>query len=138
MRVSTIPNNIYHRASIAVAAVGLAGTWGIMLWAAMATLFENGLTGALVLPLLMAWAGAPYLLLAVPLLRSESNAARSFVLLIGAITITGFGLYAYVWGFFVESDAQSGLLFVFVPMPQGIAVPFIALVASLAGRGRWY
>jgi hypothetical protein len=58
----------------------------------------------------------------------------ALTILIGALAISGYGLLVLVHAFFVEPDAQSGLVFIFLPFWQLAGALLLYPVALYAGR----
>ena len=115
-------------AAYAVAVAGGLFTLGLMLYAS-----DPGDTGlsqwAVVLPFAVL-AVSPYLVLARLARGLKHDVAKSRVLLIVALLVTLPAIWFYIQGFIVEPDAQSGLLFVFLPIYQFI-------VGVVAGVAAW-
>ena len=54
------------------------------------------------------------------------------------VTVTGFAIQVYVHGFFTHPDAQSALLFIFVPLYQWLIIlvdGIIYLVVVVSRKG---
>lgn len=64
------------------------------------------------------WALGPYAALGLMAATPRRYAAALAVSLLGAIPPVAFGSWAYVEAFHVNLDAQSGIVFVFVPLLQ--------------------
>ena len=69
----------------------------------------------------IAWIVSPYLPL-VLLGRRHVNLARSATLYILTVLVAGFASQVYFDGFYTHLDAQSALLFIFVPLYQWLAI----------------
>jgi hypothetical protein len=70
-----------------------------------------------------AYAVAPYIAIGVITLKIKGTDIQLFITpLLAVIIMTSFGLYAYYDGFFVHLDAQSGLLFLFIPAYQWLGI----------------
>ena len=115
-------------AAYAIAVAGGLFTLGLMLYAS-----DPGDTGlsqwAVVLPFAVL-AVSPYLVLARLARGFKRDVAKSRVLLIVTLLVTVPAVWFYVQGFLVEPDAQSALLFVFLPIYQFI-------VGAVSGMAMW-
>jgi hypothetical protein len=120
-----------------VAVAGGLFTLGLMLYAS-----EPGDTSlgqwAVILPFAVL-AVSPYLVLARLARGLKHDVAKARVLLIVALIVTVPAVWLYVQGFLVEPDAQSALLFVFVPIYQFIAgaVAGLAMWIPVMASRRW-
>jgi hypothetical protein len=130
------PRKVFTGLTVATAAAGLVVTLWIMFGQAGGV--GTPRAGAVAsLALFALWAVVPYLALLLIGYVSRTKAAPAVITLVGALAVTGCGLWAYYEGFYVNLDAQSALLFVFVPVIQlvGCAVLAVtALVFWLTGR----
>ncbi len=73
----------------------------------------------------LAWALLPYAALYLAARRAKEGRWANFVAL-ATVVITGLALAAFVFGFFVRPDPQSGLMFVVLPLYQLlVAVPLL-------------
>ena len=79
------------------------------------------------LVIMLVWCLSPYALLALALHRPWRSTEAALVAFATTIAVSGFGLYIYTVAFFVKPDAQSGLVFLFIPLWQWIG--------ALAGLG---
>lgn len=78
------------------------------------------------------WAISPYCYLFFKNMPKKDYSSHIIIDLIGTIAITLFGLFVYYTGFFGPYiDAQSGLLFLFVPFYQWIGIGVIFGVGTL-------
>jgi hypothetical protein len=111
-------------ATYLVLGVGAIATIGLMIWEAQ---WNTGLIEWLMVAGFAVWAGSPYVTLAVLNALSRSPASR-LILLAGSLVIVGGGLPAYYDAFFVHLDAQSGLVFVFIPLYQWTATGLLTIV----------
>jgi hypothetical protein len=68
------------------------------------------------------YAIAPYIAIGVITLRIKGTNIQFRTPLLAVIIMASFGLYAYYDVFFVHLDAQSGLLFLFIPAFQWFGV----------------
>jgi hypothetical protein len=93
---------------------------------------------AVILPF-AALAVSPYLIVARLARAFRHDVTKSRVLLAVALLVTVPAVWIYVQGFFVEPDAQSALLFVFVPIYQLFAgaVAGIAVWLLILAARRW-
>lgn len=123
------------RAALVVAAVGAVFTAGLML--VVSEPGAMGASGLLVLGAFIVFAVSPYAALAFAARRITDRIAGWVALIIGLV-ITIPASLLYILGFFVQPDAQSGLLFLFVPVYQflagGAVVLISAIVLRLSGR----
>jgi len=111
---------------LAVPAIGAAFTLALIVWAA-----GGGEALDLTAFGFALWATSPYVLLALagPRLRRP---ARQWVVLLGDVVLTGGAIWIYIVGFVIETDAQSALLFVFVPLYQWVGCGVVFALAGLA------
>lgn len=116
------------RVTYAVAAAGLIFTTVLMLYASEPWNAGVG-RWAMILPFAVL-ALSPYLVIARLARRLAHDLVKSRALLAVAILVTAPAIYFYVMGFLVEPDAQSGLLFVFLPIYQFFA-------GAIAGMAIW-
>lgn len=116
------------RVTYAVAAAGVIVTTVLMLYASEPWNVDLG-RWAMILPFAVL-ALSPYLVIARLARRLAHDVVKSRALLAVAILVTAPAIFFYVMGFLVEPDAQSGLLFVFLPIYQ-------FLVGALAGMAIW-
>jgi predicted permease len=124
-------------AAYLVAAAGGVFTLGLMLFASEPWDADLG-RWAVILPF-AALAVSPYLVVARLARAFRHDVTKSRVLLAVALLVTVPAVWIYVQGFFVEPDAQSALLFVFVPIYQlfaGAAAGIAVWLLILAAR-RW-
>jgi hypothetical protein len=77
-----------------------------------------GLSSFLVI--MLVWCLSPYALLALALRRPWKSTEAVLVAFATTIAVSGFALYIYTVAFFVKPDAQSGLVFLFIPLWQWI------------------
>jgi len=81
------------------------------------------------------WAGAPYAITGLAVRRSAASRASQVVLLLTAIALTGFGCSMLYTAFVTHIDAQSGIVFVFLPVYQLMGlVPLLLIAQHLARR----
>jgi len=84
------------------------------------------------------WIVSPYL----PLFlfgRRRVNLARSAISSVLTVTVIGFASLVYFDGFFTHLDAQSALLFIFVPLYQWVIIlvgGIIYLIVAVVSRKR--
>jgi len=81
------------------------------------------------------WGSLPYVLLIIFLLKSYRTVKQRLVFLFFSFLIVGFGLFDYWYAFFISSDAQSGLEFLFVPIYQLLGTGIGIGCTVAAGRG---
>jgi hypothetical protein len=91
-----------------------------------------GLSSFLVIVLV--WCLSPYARLALALRRPWKSTEAVLVAFATTIAVSGFALYIYTVAFFVKPDAQSGLVFLFIPLWQWIGALAGLGVAWLIGR----
>src|SRR5512139_3739041 len=104
-----------------ISMLGLAATFGIASYASVGLSWAVSSSGIL----LFAWAVLPYGLVAMAANLTRSKKGSIAVLVVAAISLLFAGL-VYVDAFFIHSDAQSALAFIFVPLVQN-AVAIIVL-----------
>ena len=97
---------------------------------------HNGLMGLLGTILLTGWCLLPYALLVHMTYRQVEMGNLSILIIFGTVII-GWGIFKYIDGFFVHSDAQSGLLLFVIPFFQliGCLLLKIILWISTSKRG---
>jgi hypothetical protein len=125
---------LYRRLSLAVNGLFLLGLAGLMV-----KLLGGGRGGMVVIGAIGfgLWAAAPNLLLLWYAARRVACQVQSAAVLAGSGLVVGFGGYVYYNGFVAHPDPQSGLLLVFVPVYQWIAVAItLGLAWWLARRER--
>lgn len=81
------------------------------------------------------WAVAPYVVLWFSARRAADSGLWSWIVAGATIVLAVFAIYFYWVGFIQRPDAQSGLLFVFLPLYQ-LAAAGVLFVASVLVRGR--
>ena len=111
--------------TLVVVGVGVAGAVGIMLFAGGGLPRDAASLGFL------AWALLPYLPLALMSRVRTGSLTFAILLAAGSLGVVGFGLFVYVYAFLIELDAQSALVFIFVPLYQWAGVLVTAAVAVL-------
>lgn len=116
------------RAAIVVAAAGAVFTVCLML--VVTEPWAMGPGGLLVLAAFVAFAVSPYFALVVGARRTTDRRA-GWVALAIALVITIPASFLYILGFFVQPDAQAGLLFLFVPAYQFLVAGAVALVGAI-------
>jgi len=92
-----------------------------------------------IVPLLLffLWAVSPIVVLAGVATKFESRCGRAidFILLAAVCVLASSGVAVYQVGFFGgHPDAQSGLLFVFVPLYQWLAVAVVLVLLAVIAR----
>ena len=120
-------------AALIVAAAGFLFTAGLMLVVSEPAAFDAG--GWLVLGAFMAFAVSPYVALAIVARRLRGRAV-GWAAFAAALLMTVPASILYVLAFFVEPDAQSGLLFIFMPLYQFLAGGAAALITAILLRLR--
>lgn len=130
MKDSPSPARI--RIILAIAAAGGLLTLALMLYASQPWSAEGSGAGALVLVPFALGALSPYAVLAWLATRVRADAFRSWVLLVIALVITVPAIWLYVLGFLIEPDAQSGLLFVFIPVYQYVIGGVLMALGAIA------
>jgi hypothetical protein len=88
----------------------------------------------LFLVLVLAWCVSPYALLALALRRPWMSTEAVLVAFATTIAVSGFAMYIYTVAFFVKPDAQSGLVFLFIPLWQWVGALIGLGVAWLIER----
>lgn len=118
-------------ALVVTLAVAVLVHWGFMLWAGEPA---NGAWWSLVLPFAV-WGAAPFTGLALAAWFARRSRAALWLLLAVSLLLT-VGSALLLWDAFVaNSDAQSGLLFVFLPIYQLlVAIPAAAIALFLGLR----
>jgi FtsH-binding integral membrane protein len=82
------------------------------------------------------WVSVPYAVVALAVRRQPVVRSSQVVLLIAAIALATFGGYTLYGAFVTHIDAQSGIVFVFLPLYQLVGlVPLLWIAQSLARRG---
>lgn len=119
------------RATLVVAVVGAVFTAGLML--VVSEPGAMGASGLIVLGAFMVFAISPYAALAFAARRLTDRMA-GWVALIAGLVIAVPASLLYILGFFVQPDAQSGLLFLFVPVYQFLAGGAVVLISAIVLR----
>jgi hypothetical protein len=127
------------RITYAVAAAGALFTLALMLYASQPWSADGaGGGGALLLVPFALAALSPYAILAWLANRARAGTLASWAVLVIAVLITVPAIWIYVLGFIVEPDAQSGLLFVFIPIYQylvgGAGLIVTAIARAVLGK----
>lgn len=127
-RVSTMSN--LKKINTFILACAILATWALM--------FKVG-DGSNVFLILLGvafaiWAVGPYVLLLFLGRSGQTTRGQSIVYILGSLAVATLGLAIYYDGFFVNSDAQSGLLFIFVPIVQWMSCAMIFLLALFVER----
>lgn len=81
-----------------------------------------------------AWALLPYLVLHRRLRGTDGPKLVHGVLLVAALLLTGFGFAVFLSAFFLEPDAQSGLVVLFIPIWQWVGLIIAFWVAGRLER----
>lgn len=116
--------NLGARAAVAILVLGIAATIGVCVRCG------DWNDGQVAMALFTLWAISPYGGFMALTLRRRRSQAVSWILAGGALVAVLFGVGALVDGFIVHLDAQSGLLFIFVPLWQWVGwIPFALLSA---------
>lgn len=125
------------RATYGIAAAGAIFTLGLVVYASEA--WRAGLDRWLLVSPFALLAISPYLALWRIARRVRADIVRSRIALAVAVLITAPAVWFYVLGFFVHSDPQSGLLFLFLPVYQFLAGGAAAMILWLivSGVRRW-
>ena len=94
--------------------------------------WEKGINWWAITCLFGAWAISPYIgIVGFSRTWSEDHKER-ITRLLGFILVIAFGIIVLIDGFFIHSDAQNALLFVFLPIYQWIGIVIVlAIGASL-------
>ena len=77
------------------------------------------------------WAIFPYVILLFLIYKSDKYPKASGVAFAGTLILVLFGVSTLIDGFFIHLDAQSGLLFLFIPFWQLIGSCILALIVLL-------
>ena len=80
-----------------------------------------------------AWSAVPFVAVAVMNRFIAKDVMSKIALLVTAFVITCGGVYILIEAFIMHLDAQSGIIFIFLPVYQGVAVA-IGLVVVLVMR----
>ena len=81
------------------------------------------------------WVVSPFVFLLHATRRFEGNRTRDVVLLLVSLATALFAAFVYYDAFFVSMDAQSALVFIFVPLWQWVGAA--ASVAAMDGWAWW-
>jgi hypothetical protein len=109
-----------------LAAIGALATLGIGL-DAMSRPYTLAAAG------FIAWAVSPYMLLALLVRSAHTRAARVGVLLVTLLAVI-FGVAIFVDAMYLHLDAQSALVFLFVPLWQWVGLLVLAVPLLLLSR----
>jgi hypothetical protein len=110
----TKPDQLLRGVNFIILGIGALSTIGLMLWEAR---WNSGVIEWLIVAGFAFWAAGPYVALGVLNILSKSRVGRLLILVVSLLTV-GLGLAEYYDAFFVHLDAQSGLVFVFIPLFQ--------------------
>jgi len=107
-----------------ISAFGLAATFGIATYASAGLSWVAKADGLL----LFVWAVLPYALLSLSANIAHCHKSSIVVLATAAISLV-FAALVYIDAFFIHSDAQSALAFLFVPLLQnGLSITLLLVV----------
>jgi hypothetical protein len=121
------------RWNLLVSSAGVAVTFGFMVWAGDPR-HVAWWVGAVPFAL---WASAPYAVLAVAAWALRSSRGASLTVFFTGIGVLISSFVILVSAFVTHIDAQSGLVFVFLPLWQLIASgPLVLVALVLRARGR--
>jgi len=117
------------RLAVVVLLAGILATAGVALDAG------NWREGRLAMALFTVWAVSPYAGFLMLTTWTRRSLTASWIVAIAALAAVLFGVGALVDGFFIHTDAQNGLLFIFIPLWQWVWwVPFAVLSSIMAAR----
>ncbi len=80
------------------------------------------------------WLMAPYAGLSALVVKMKHTLRQQIVLLFGSLGIVIFGISILFEGFFVHTDPRSWILYVLIPIYQGIAVGGAAALRYAIGK----
>jgi hypothetical protein len=84
-----------------------------------------------IIVLLGLWAIAPYVFLFFLASQPEFTGRQSIVVMIGSICLSIFGVGLLLDAFFIHLGAQSGLVFIFLPIWQWVGCIVVAVISAL-------
>jgi hypothetical protein len=79
----------------------------------------------------MLWAISPYFMLAIIFHGFRHHPSASLVALVGTVLIVLASAALLIDAIFVHIDAQGGLIFLFLPIPQWLAALFLGLICLI-------
>ncbi len=92
--------------------------------------WEKGINWWAITCLFGAWAISPYIgIVGFSRTWSEDHKER-ITRLLGFILVIAFGIIVLIDGFFIHSDAQNALLFIFLPLYQWIGIAIVLAVGA--------
>jgi hypothetical protein len=75
------------------------------------------------------WAISPYLGMLGISRNQNKNLGQKILYGVGFTLIVAFGVIGLIDGFFIHSDAQNALLFVFLPLYQWLGIAIVAVIS---------
>lgn len=111
-----------------------AACLGLLTWAA-----DLGSTSRFLTALAFGlWVVSPFIFLLHASLRRRDNRIWQYGLLVTSLLTAGFACIVYYAAYFISPDAQSALVFAFVPLwqwlGQGLVVAVLAFFSRRSGR----
>ena len=82
----------------------------------------------------MLWAISPYFMLAIISHGFRYHPAASLTALVGIVLIVLASAALLIDTFFVHIDAQGGLIFLFLPIPQWLAALFLGIICLIVSK----
>ena len=82
----------------------------------------------------MLWAISPYFMLAIIFHGFRHHPSASLTALVGTVLIVLASAALLIDAFFVHIDAQGGLIFLFLPIPQWFAALFLGLICLIISK----
>ena len=82
----------------------------------------------------MAWAISPYFMLAIIFDGFLHHPSASLTALVGTVLIVLASAALLIDAFFVHINAQGGLIFLFLPIPQWLAALFLGLICLIVSK----
>lgn len=104
---------------------GALATVALMAWAASWSWSGLAFMGAL-----MTWCVSPYVLLGIVSRKPRESRSAAIMLLATALVVAAFAGVVYVDSIFFHPDAQGALVFLFIPVWQGVGAMIGIIVAS--------
>lgn len=120
----------FRKVNEVILLVAVFATWGLMVKVGDA----SNIFLILIAVAFSIWAVGPYVLLFFLNRVRDVTRGQLIVYGLGSLAIATLGLAIYYDGFFVHTDAQNGLLFIFVPIIQWMSSGMIFLLGLFVRR----
>lgn len=119
--------------------LSLLVTMGLMIYSAQPwgdNYAYKNIAGYILLGVFLAWAASPYVILWLLSNKAVDDRVSVLTILGGTVLICGLTLALLIDTVFIHIDAQGGLVFLFLPIYQWIAVGILGLLYHVVGRAQ--